>query len=620
MQEMQEHEIDEDDREHANRLPRHPLSAQCRRLDDPAPRPRARFRSLRCALLVFALTASACSGDGDDAADAPADPADTAPEDGAPTDDDTAGALVAPVDTMPEETVDPPDDAAPQTGGTLRVAVEAEGDGLNPASNNFAVSSYVMTLPVVEPVAYWDTEGNWTPYLAESFTKIDDGSSWQMTLREGIVFHDGSELDADDVLATFQAQVADPIISQAIRPIFHASNPIEKIDDRTVQYNTLSPFARFPAILTNQLGMVLPSEWVASALEDRKLDQTPVGTGPFMVESRSQDEVTVLVRNPDYWAADEVDIRLDRIEIYPTPDAVVAAERLSAGEIDLMMTTQPEGILALRDAAGVVTIENNRSAENFAILNTSKTPFNDIRARKAITFATPRDNYVKLISQEVDQPANTMFHPELVWHNPDVVQETDMPEQAGPLVEEYCADLPDNCTDGKINMELQYSGPSVTQTRIADVLIDGWQNYFNVTRQELPQDQHILQVALGQFDSITWRQFAEINPDNDTIWMQCASIGVVLSLNWPRYCDEKRDELMLGQLAIEDLEKRVEAWHEIQQITKDAYTYIFLTHTNWTVGARDNVHGICGQTSPGTGTELFCNNQGIVMLGQIWMS
>ena len=211
-----------------------------------------------------------------------------------------------------------------------------------------------------------------------------------------------------------------------------------------------------------------------------------------------------------------------------------------------------------------------------------------------------------------------MFHPDLPLHNPDVVQEADMPERAGPLVEAYCADRPDNCTDGRIDMEFQYSGPSITQSRIADLLIDGWKDYFNVTPEELLQDTHIQQVAFGQFDAITWRQFSEVNPDVDMIWMQCEAIGPI-SLNWPRYCDERRDELLIEQLAVDDADRRAEVWREVQQITRDAYTYIFFTHANWTIGARDDVGGICGQVAPVTVVELLCNHQGIILMNQIWL-
>ena len=594
--------------------------------------------------MAFVLVATACGGsedDGDpqpsaavettetttpaDAVEAPAD--DDGEEAPAPTDTEPdEEPLVAPVDTTTtttppetsEEAPEAPAEPEPQFGGTLRVAVEAEGDGLNPAANNFAVSAYVMTYPVFDPVAYWDVNGKWIPYLAESFTPIGDASSWQMKLREGVRFHDGTTLGAEDSIATFEAQLADPIISLAVRPAFVADTPIEQIDDYTVQFNLVEPSAHFPQQITSQLGMILPSEWLERALGDEELNQMPVGTGPFMIESRVLDEVTVLVRNPDYWAANMTDTYLDRIEVYPITDTVIAAERVAAGDIDLLVTSNSDAILTLRESEGVQTIENVRSSEDFAMMNTQLAPFDDVRARQALTFATDRDAYVALIRQGASPAADTMFHPDLIWHNPDVKQETNMPERAGPLVAEYCADFAENCTDGRIDIELQYSGPSVAQTRIAELLIDGWEPYFNVTEQELLQDSHIIEVALGQFNVVTWRQFGAVDPDNDVLWIECRSISFI-SLNWPRDCDPERDALMYEQRASTDLDRRVEIWHEIQQDLKDSYTYIFFNHANWTIGAGEHVHNICGQTSP-TGVELFCNNQGRVQLHQVWLS
>ncbi|MYB28535.1 MAG: hypothetical protein F4X38_05275, partial [Acidimicrobiaceae bacterium] len=229
-----------------------------------------RCASWLAALLAFSLVAAACGGDdeGDPqpsqavettetaAPAAPDEPTEAPVEDGgeeapAPAEPDDEP-LVAPVDTT--TTTTPPDDGEavveapaepePQFGGTLKVAVEAESDGLNPAANNFAVAAYVMTYPVFDPVAYWNTQGQWIPYLAESFTPINDGQSWQMKLREGVRFHDGTPLGADDVIATFNAQLADPIVSLAVRPYYpeDISEALVRIDDLTVQFNPLDKF------------------------------------------------------------------------------------------------------------------------------------------------------------------------------------------------------------------------------------------------------------------------------------------------------------------------------------------------------------------------------------------
>ncbi len=597
--------------------------------------------------MAAALVAAGCGGGGDDeprpleateAVSGPeADPSETADpggqddsEEGDADDDSSAISgdateapdaetepLLAPVDTT-TTTAPASAEPAPQLGGTLRVGIEAESDGLNPAANNFGASAYAMAYPMFDPLAYFDTEGNWVPYLAESFTRNDDGTVWHMKLREGVRFHDGTELDADDVLATINAQLADPVISLVYRNTIDADQFIRKLDQYTLEMRLVNPSARFPPALTSQLGMVLPSEWLERALQDETLNQMPVGQGPFMIESRVQDEKTVLVRNPDYWAADRVDVHLERIEFYPIIDMAVAAERLLAGDLDMVITTNAEATLIMRETGDARTIENTRASEGFAVINSQRPPFDDIRARQALTFASDRDAYVALIRQGTSPPADTMFHPDLVWHNPDIKQETNMAERAGPLVESYCADHPGNCSGGRINMELSFGGPSVENTRVASVQSDAWRDYFNVTMVEVLQDKLINDVVLGNYNVVNWRQFGAVSPDNDVLWLECNSVGFI-SLNFPRYCDPERDELMFESRRIDDLDRRVEIWHRVAEMIRDAYTYIFYYHTNWVIGARDNVHNVCGQVSP-DGVELLCNNSGRVLLHGVWLS
>ena len=386
------------------------------------------------ACLAFALVAAACGG-GDDGGDgqpsasvepaespaateaaAPSEPVDsgddtteapaeagTAPDDGEDQEPEEE-LLVAPVDTTTTTTAPPPDDgedtgdtpaeSGPQRGGTLRVGASAEGDGLNPAANSFSGPVYLMAYPLFDPLTYYDTDGNWVPFLAESWTKIGDGTVWQMKVREGVRFHDGHwcganceswrQLDADDVIATFNAQLADPIVGYAYKPGFDPEVPIRKVDDYTVEYKGVRPAARLPIAFTGQLGMVLPSEWLKLAVADKKLNQMPVGTGPFMVENRIEKEVTVLVRNPDYWAADMIDVYLDRIEVYPITDSTIASQRLIAGDLDVVVVSAVEAILTLRDAAdrGVSTFENPRGEETLAILNGGIGLLQQVRLRR----------------------------------------------------------------------------------------------------------------------------------------------------------------------------------------------------------------------------------------------
>jgi len=506
-----------------------------------------------------------------------------------------------------------------KSGGTLRVGVEAETDGLNPTVNRFAAAAFQMAYTVFEPLFYWDANGLATPYLAESGESSDDGMTFILRLRPGITFTDGVPLDADALIVNFEALLADPLISLAIKPALNLDNPIEKIDDLAVQFNLSMPNFQFSAALTGQLGLPASPDWLAAAKVDQSLNQKPVGTGPFLIDNRIQDQVTRFVKNPDWWQTREngTEIYLDAIEFYPNTDSQVNANQLIGGELDAFGTTSIEAVATIRDEGdSYIRIEDDQGDESFAMMNTAKPPFDDIRVRKAITFATPQNDYVDFIGAGILRRADTMFAPELVWDNTDIVQETDKPDLAAPLVDSYCSDVPDNCSDGRINIDLEYSGPSVSQEQVADILSAGWGDYFNVNRVVLLQDDHITNVALGAYQIVTWRQFAAPDPTNDRVWLACDSIGL-LSLNWPRYCDQSREDLLNAQRATIDLTKRVEIWKEIQQKIQDDYVYIFFTRTLWMQAFDKSVRNECGVSSP-DGVELLCHSAGSMFNHLMW--
>ena len=242
------------------------------------------------------------------------------------------------------------------------------------------------------------------------------------------------------------------------------------------------------------------------------------------------------------------------------------------------------------------------------MLNSASAPFDDIRARQAITHATPRDNYNTLINLDVTRKADQMFTPESPYYNPDVVQLSDRPDLAGPLVADYCGDNPGNCDGGKINIEYQYSGPSVVGERIADLLVEGWSDFFNVTVQVLPQDAHIQEAAFGIYDSIGWRQFGAVNPGDDRVWLLCRAVGGI-SLNWPRFCDESRDVIILEADALNDAADKAPLYQELSQKINDDYLYVFYHHTLWSLALADGVQNLCEATSL-EGIQFRCQVNG----------
>jgi peptide/nickel transport system substrate-binding protein len=555
--------------------------------------------------IIAAVAMAACGGGGDDDADEPDDTT------AITADSDTGGEVTTPPDESSSSATAPPDDSTGGETSSLVETIPPEPSDVDPVPGGTGITP----------------DGGWVPYLAESVTPSADFKTWTLKLRDGVLFHDGTPVNADAVIANFQAQYGDALVGLTIRPFFPETDPVIKVDDLTVQYNLLDANAYYPAQLATQIGMVASPQWLEAAKADATLNQAPVGSGPFVFDSRSEDSVTKFVRNDAWWGGE---VYLDAIEFYPEPDTASRAERLLGDEFDALQTDDPETVLTLKESDGVNNVLDETGEEDFAMINTASPPFDDIRARQALAYATPLADYRQLIGLEdegVTRAANGTFIPESPYFNPDTVQVGDDPDQALDLVAAYCGEHADDvntvlggpaCTDGKINIELQWSGPSVTQTRIAELLDSSWDAAgFNVTFDELLQDEHIQQTALGQYNVNTWRQFGYDDPSLDNVWLMCRTIGGI-SLNWPRFCDEDRDALLLQAQATTDPAERASLYQQIDQNIVDAFTYIFFYHSIWDNAFAENVHGVCERTSP-EGDPLKCASNGRTWFSSVWI-
>jgi peptide/nickel transport system substrate-binding protein len=567
--------------------------------------------------MSLTLIAAACGGNDDGTATPPdgetegtdADTPDT--ETDPDTEDTEPSATGVVVDTIaPDE-----EDTGPVAGGTLRYGLEADVDGINPTSSALSSPGLMMGNAVYDTLTARTVDGEFVPYLAESVEPNEDFTVWTVKVREGVTFHDGTPLNAEALVKNFETQRGDPLVGLAVKPFYPETGATTIVDDLTVQYNLLEGNRYFPGALSSQLGMIASPAWIDAAIADPTLTQQPVGTGPFVFDSRSEDSVTRFVRNEEWWNGD---VYFDAVEFVPVTDAATRNELFFGGELDALQASDPESVEELLDDEETQSIFDESGEESFAMINSAVPPFDDIRARQALSLAAPLADYRELIGLGVSRNADQPFTPDSPYYNPDVVQVGDDPEGALALVAEYCAEKGGDtntvlagptCTDGRINMELQWSGPSVIQTRIADIYDAAWNAAgFNVTFQELAQDAHIQETALGVYNVVTWRQFGAEDPSLDNVWLLCRTVGGI-SLNWPKLCDEERDALLLEGQLLENGPERNAVYQELARKLNEDYVYIFQVHTPWNTAFSPDVRGICDRTAPG-GEKLLCATNG----------
>ena len=586
-----------------------------------------RTRRVAGSLLALSLFAASCGGNTDNANGGDSEPTVSAPAATDSTEADTSetGTIETERDASPvgdDETANEVveevvvDDLDPVAGGTLRMALEAETAALNPTASALTGAGLNMANAVFDTLVAVGEDGEPVPYLAESIEPVDgDLTRWRLRLRPDIVFHDGTQLDAAAVKANFDTQFASPLVGRALQPFFPAEGAITVVDDLTVDYQVLDPDAAFPNQLHTQLGMMASPTWLAAVAEDPTLNQAPVGTGPFVFDSREEDSVTRFVRN-DGWGGGEV--YLDAVEFLPVPDPSTRNDLAFNGDVEMIQTVDPASAIDLLDDEELQSVLDETGEENFVMLNAAVPPFDDRRVRQALAFATPLQNVRDLIGLGVARPADQMFTPDQPYFNPDVVQEGDDPDRALELVAEYCADVPEQCSDGKVNIDFSFGGGSVADARQAEILDQGWSVAFNVNFNELVQDALVLSVATGQYQVTTWRQFGGIDPIATRQNLLCRTVTEGISLNFARLCSEPRDALIIQAQATTDLDARIELWQGVVQDMQDSYSYIFMRHSPWVIAFEPDVRGVCERTNP-EGVPLRCVSSGRTWFDSTWI-
>jgi peptide/nickel transport system substrate-binding protein len=248
-----------------------------------------------------------------------------------------------------------------------------------PSQNHFDNTGTIYADAVFDTLTKVGADGAIHPYLASSVLPNPARTEWTVGIRRGVVFHDGSPLNAAVVVANFNALKQGLLTGLALAPITGAA----KVDDYTVRYDCAEPLVPFPAYLTTQVGYVV----ARSQLDDPKGTQRPVGTGPFRFVSWEPNAQFVVERNPHYWRTGMP--YLDGITFRPIVADASRQASLQSGAIDLMVSRDPGIITDLHrnpDFQQVTNLHGSSSMPDmdYIILNTAVDPLNDLTVRKAL--------------------------------------------------------------------------------------------------------------------------------------------------------------------------------------------------------------------------------------------
>ncbi len=301
-----------------------------------------------------------------------------------------------------------------------------ELNAINPFYISGATDSWVTEL-IWDRMMRIGPDGLAQPWAAESVSWTEDAQSVTMTMREGMMWHDGEPVTTEDVVFSFTAPLD---YAPMYRPFVEDISNIEVIDERTVRFDLNEPNAAFETSTLAKINLAPKHVWepllanlgegenAESIVEDER-----IGSGPFKFNRWAPQQEVVLDPNEDHWAAPEMDRFILRIVL----NVEATLGMLRSGELNFLSdyTGDPALLFEAAEADGSIeVIESVDIGFQFLAFNHRRPPFNDATFRRALSAAINRDLIRNAAYNGFAVNANSAVSPALsFWHKDGITEE-----------------------------------------------------------------------------------------------------------------------------------------------------------------------------------------------------
>lgn len=466
----------------------------------------------------------------------------------------------------------------PVAGGSLDVIQMGEPRSLDPAalSNTFAhqatLGNALYGSLIVNDLETQDIEYK----MATDFVTTDGGATFTLTLRPDLTFTDGTPLDAAAVKYNWD-RLRDPSLGSTAIRVAGQIAEVEVVDPTTVSVTLVSPNSHFPhSMLTTALN------WIASpaALEQGRqaFDENPVGAGPFVLVDWVRQGAIELEKNPNYWDAPKP--YLDTLRITTVADTNQRFNAVSTGAADLSAEAS-WATLDKAEQAGVATELVPTGGGQIMVMNTARAPFDDVRARQAVSMALDRDALNSVVYNGVGEITEYLFAESSPFFE-EVPLWTYDKDAAQKLFDELAA-------DGKPLSFTFLSYPTQETKAAAEALQAQLSAFDNVEVNVEVADYPTLTARAGARDFDMILSSAIVQDPDYALWtaFHGDSPGNFSGLDDPAL----NDALDAGRLA-ETVEERQAAYNTVQERLAELVPGVWYIKASPSVMYGENVHGV----------------------------
>ena len=289
-------------------------------------------------------------------------------------------------------------------------------------------------------------EGEFTPGLADSWTVSEDELVYTFTLNPEAQFSDGSDLTAQDVVFSLNRDFA-PDIS-LLHFLTDRVESITALDPDTVEITLGSPWPHLLADLASPTAAIYSEVALKAAPSEKTFfNESPMGTGPFTLDSATANTSYTIARNDNYWD-DSRSARLDSIEWQIVPDDTARVTAVVGGRADIAQSPPTNQLEGLKSNSDVQVLAFPSARIEMWVLNTKKPPFDNLKVRQAFSLAIDRSAIIStgLFGYADVAQSFLVGPPELTFQNPALALYPTNIEKAKQLIAESGVPTPIDVT------------------------------------------------------------------------------------------------------------------------------------------------------------------------------
>ena len=481
----------------------------------------------------------------------------------------------------------------PLSAKTLVYCSEGSPENFYPGINTTG-TSFDVSEQIYDNLVGFERGGtSVVPALAEKWTVSKDGLEYTFSLRKGVKwqsnknFKPSRDFNADDVLFMIERQWKESHPYFKVTSSNHSYfgdmgmpkllKSVERVDDHTVKIVLNRPESPFLSDLAMQWAGVQSKEYADAMLKagtPEKIDQEPIGTGPFSLVQYQKDAIIRFKANPDYWAGKAA---IDDLIFSITPDSAVRWAKVQKGECHVMPYPNPADLDAMRKDPNVQVLEQAGLNVGYLAYNTTKKPFDDVRVRKAINMAMDKNAIVSAVYMGTGVPAVNPIPPSMWAYNKSIKDDAFNPAEAKKLL--AAAGYPNGFTTDLWAMPVQRPyNPNAK--RIAE-LMQADLAKIGVTAEiksfEWGEYRKRMQAGEHQMGMLGWTG-DNGDPDNFLDTLLGCDAAKTNGSNVAKFCYQPYEDLVSKAKLVTNVAERTKLYEQAQVIFKEQAPWFTIAH------------------------------------------